>query len=269
MDFDTQKFSDIRTKAGTNDWTQAHLKAFRIVAESTLPDATFKKGHTTDEAKTFLEANKEVTLASDGRDKIQWNTPFMKYSIAYMQDEGAARDLIKAFLDGVLGGRLLTRSKSTLRLSVSYRSTTPKTWLELALYPQWIVPIVVMEGVSPGARSYEATVQSSEAQTICAGIAAAQSIDWRINVPVYMLRFIDTNITVYKATFTKELLESVMLGNFPSVITRVQRLDALSDSTNGRPGFDLLDPIQRMQLTEILCRMTAEIVERFPQTSFG
>ena len=64
----------------------------------------------------------------------------------------------------------------------------------------------------PDATSDTDTQALAEAQMISEGIAVAQQAQWCPTTPVYMLLVMRTNICVYRADFTDELLRAVRIG---------------------------------------------------------
>ena len=104
---------------------------------------------------------------------------------------------------------------------------------------------------------------------ISEGIAVAQQDNWLLNTPVYMLRVMKTNVSVYQAVFSEEFLRSVKTGirrMFPLVINRYAPSDSIVVGRS-RPGLDIVDPTDRELLVKIVHNISVSIMRSIDKNS--
>ncbi|KAF9344285.1 hypothetical protein BGX26_004578 [Mortierella sp. AD094] len=188
----------------------------------------------------------------------------MKCANTYFDVGGEVRDLLLALIDEVMGERFLARTQKVFPLRVSEYDTEARPNIALMLFPEQITGVLVVEDKPPVGPNEAVTVQDDEAQVIAEGIAAAQADSWPAESPFYMLRCKGAMITVYRAVFSENLLESVRHGSYPAEVTRFQKFSSPTWSQNGGPGLNIMEPTQRQQLVQVLCDIQADIETRFP-----
>jgi hypothetical protein len=177
-------------------------------------------------------------------------------------DEGKVNDLVASLLHAVLSNRFIERIQPSVDLNMGNFWTSAKPDVSVVLFPQQIQGIIVVEDKLSGDNSAVARTKA-EAQMIAEGIAVSQADNWPQNTPVYMIRCMGSLTSIYKATFSQELLDAVRNGHNSNVMTNVLRYEPRF-APNMPRGINIFDINQRQILVRILCSIEQDILNRFP-----
>jgi len=247
-----------------SDWTNERELAYYCIVIQDINDIgeiceikDFSK-----EAFCFIDKNKNfnpsVILSSKITRELmqQFNNDFQR-SVVFVISNPAQESCVDCMMESYLRNILpesdfFIQVRYTMRLRVNNVNKNATPDVAIILFPDIYVGVIVVEDKSKY-RGITANQQdNAEAQMIAEGIAVAQQTNWPTNMPVFMLRVISTKISVYKATFTRDFLQSVETGKRrtkPTVVLRSAPLDLLK----GIPGYDLAKSSDRSDVTQIIC----------------
>ncbi|KXN73245.1 hypothetical protein CONCODRAFT_167604 [Conidiobolus coronatus NRRL 28638] len=229
----------------------------KIIPQKALPVATSK-------AELFLNCNKDLTPATFADQEVEIslaNTPFKKHIMFLTHNpskESCVDDVFKSFLSSILDDSFLIKTHYDMNLQVSKTKKKATADIVVVHFPSLTIGVVVIEDKSRDASRKNSDWTEAEAQLIAEGISVAQQKRWPENMPVFMILVLDTYVSIYRALFTSEFLNSVKIGikrNRPFVVTRYAPTSTIFEGQ--RPGCNLLKHADR----EIIVRLLIAIQE--------
>jgi len=260
-----------------SDWTEEHIKYFNVIFEDVIKsDEICQIVDISKKANKFIEDNKDLNdlsfagrkgknLAKAARTDFQRKVMFV---LLNPSKESCVDVMMQTFLENILDERFLVEQRYKMQLTISNIKKEATADVVAILFPQFYIGVIVVEDKPENTSETEYQHLNTEAQIVSEGIAVAQQEQWPSNTAVYMLRVMKTNVSIYKANFDKEFINSVKNGTRriqPFVIKRFAPTPSIAIGRS-RPGFDIVDPSDREMLVKIIYSISKYIVDLIPDT---
>jgi hypothetical protein len=252
-----------------NEWSNRELSYYSIhVREVENISDICNIREVPNKAACFLNENQEfdpsiITSTRITRDVLRkFHNDFQRSVVFVMTDpkhESFVDCMVETYLRNILPqDNFFVQMRYTMKLRVhnSVKYATPD--LAVILYPEMRVGVIIVEDKSKDRAGTTMQQDNTEAQIIAEAIAVAQQDNWPQNMPVFMLRVLSTSISIYRAMFTTDFIQSVERGNRriePTVVLR----SAPTGLLMGIPGYDIAKLSDRKEVTQIICSIATYI----------
>jgi len=174
--------------------------------------------------------------------------------------------MMQTFLENVLNDRFCIEPRYKMPLQICNKKREATADIVAILFPQTIVGLIIVEDKPEDTSNTEKQHSDAEAQMVAEAIAIAQQEYWNIENPIYMLRVLKTYVSIYKAKLDKKILSCVESGTSPILPTIIIRMYPPSKINIGRirPGFNIINKQDRLQLVKIISSIGFDIATRIP-----
>jgi hypothetical protein len=251
----------IAPATSVSGWTAEQLEDFCIEFKDTAKISDIcPVSEINTNAKKILDENKDIdgpfSLTNESQISTLMNTPFKGY-LLYVQNspsvESCVDDTIRELLQQTLGENFLVKTRYDMTLNMSNKLTKATADLLAIFIPKLYMGVIIVEDKPQDTSETKNQHSNAEAQMVAEAVAIVQQERWPTDKPIFMLRVLGTNITFYKACFTRELISSIKTGSRrtkPFLITKHEHRDPFFP--NKRPGYDILKKEEREIAVQII-----------------
>ena len=260
------------TTVSGNEWDEEQLDYFSVVFEDINENDICEIVEVDGKAKQFLAENssftqttfvgkKDIDLANAATSDFQRKVMFV---LLNPSKESCVDVMMQSFLENILDSRFLVEQRYKMPLLLSKKKREATADVVAILFPQIYVGVIVVEDKPEDTSETEQQQSRIEAQLVAEGIAVAQQKHWPKDSPVYMLRVLKTSISIYKANFTDEFINSIKNGTRRLTPFVVKRFAPAPSFVIGRirPGCDIIDKNDRELIVKLVYSISKDIISR-------
>ena len=251
-----------------SDWTNVELDYYNTNFVDVSYESIVKIVTLSDKATRFIEDNKNLTqnaLTEEGEINLvdAKATEFQKHILLVLNNpskESCVDNMFSCFMRNVLDNEFLVELRYDIQLFVSNTKKKATADIVAILFPQFYIGVIVVEDKSRETSKTDTQWENTEAQMIAEAIAIVQQKKWPKNMPIFMFRVMEIYVSVYKAVFTTEFIDSVKNGIKRNIPIEIMRYSPIDPKFEGKtPGCNLLKSSERELLAKILYSISQEI----------